>query len=88
MPAQFKSRRARSFRKAFDALPESIQAQARAAYALWKVNPFHPSLNFKHIRNGVWSARITDQYRALGVMESDAVTWHWIGTHRGYDERL
>ncbi len=22
------------------------------------------------------------------LMDGDIVTWHWIGTHRGYDEQL
>ena len=88
MPTQFKSRRAQSFRKAFDNLSPAIQSQARAVYAFWKTDPFHPSLHFKSVGKGVWSIRINDNYRALGVMEGDTVTWHWIGSHREYEGRI
>jgi hypothetical protein len=41
---------------------------------------------FKKVQT-FWSARITDDYRALGVLEGDTVIWFWIGTHEEY-ERL
>ena len=36
----------------------------------------------------VFSARIRIDYRALGLMEADIVTWFWIGSHADYDKLL
>ncbi len=84
----FKSRTSKRFRDAFDALPATIQAKARAQYQRWEADPFHPSLHFYCVRDDLWSARIDDNYRALGFMKGDTVTWVWIGPHRGYEERI
>ncbi len=51
-------------------------------------NPFHPSLHFKCVndKENIWSARITRNYRAVGIFEGDAVTWFWIGSHDDYEK--
>jgi hypothetical protein len=36
----------------FDALPVNVQQQARENYELLKQNPYHPSLQFKSVKNG------------------------------------
>jgi len=41
-------------------------------------------VNFKKIGR-YWSARVTNDYRALGVMTGDTVIWFWIGSHADYD---
>jgi len=76
-----------SFWKAYKSLDRQIKTRARKAFRLWAKNPFHPSLHFKCINTeeSIWSVRITLGYRALGVLESDTVTWFWIGGHDGYD---
>jgi hypothetical protein len=54
-------------------------------------NPFHGSLQFKRVnrRGDVWSARVGDDYRVLGVrVQSDEIVWFWIGTHAEYDLEL
>ena len=81
------SRTTRSFRTAFAALPEEIQAQARRAYHLFRIDPAHPSLRFKKVQqtSNVYSVRIGLGYRALGVLEGSVVTWFWIGSHADYD---
>jgi len=76
----------RSFWKAFDALPADVQAMARTKFKLWNVRPEHPSLHFKELQKGVWSVRITEKYRALGLRERDLIVWYWIGTHDEYDK--
>lgn len=40
----------------YRALPEDARKQARAAFKLWKDNPFHGSLWFKevHAGEGIW----------------------------------
>ena len=85
----FRSKRTKSFRKLFDALPADAQRQARAAYELFKVDPRHSGLQFKRISTKdarVYSARVGDHYRAIGLLEGDAVTWIWIGTHEEYNK--
>jgi mRNA-degrading endonuclease RelE of RelBE toxin-antitoxin system len=76
-----------SFWKAYRSLDRQIRGRARKAFRLWAENPFHPSLHFKCINTeeGIWSVRVTLGYRALGVLESDTVTWFWIGSHDDYE---
>lgn len=78
-----------SFWESDRSLDERTKRQARKAYALWLQNPFHPSLHFKCVdyEEGIWSLRVSRNYRALGVLEGDTVTWFWIGHHDDY-ERL
>jgi hypothetical protein len=70
------------------ALPAQIQKQARAAYLLWQDNPNHPGLRFKkiHAKEEIWSARITDDYRAVGIKKSERMIWFWIGSHADFDK--
>lgn len=76
-----------SFWAAYHVLEASVRARARKAYKLWRQNPFHPSLHFKCINDEerIWSVRITLSFRALGVLDSDTVTWFWIGSHDDYE---
>jgi hypothetical protein len=60
-------------------------SRSREKYAMWKRDPFHPSLGFEERRNNVCVVRIGDHYRALGLREGDTVLWFWIGTHEGYN---
>jgi hypothetical protein len=82
-----KSVTTKRFRNALAALPLNVQAQARAAYALFKENPDHPSLRFKPVAtsDNVWSVRIGKHYRALAVRDADTLVWFWIGSHVDYD---
>lgn len=63
------SRLQTSFRRDFAKLPREIQERARAAYRRFRENPNHPGLQFKrlHTTLPLWSVRITDSYRAVGV---------------------
>jgi mRNA-degrading endonuclease RelE of RelBE toxin-antitoxin system len=85
-----KSSVTKTFRKRLSELPKSIQEQAIKAYALWKKDPYHPSLQFKRVsqRQPIYSARVTISYRVLGLLESNHIYWYWIGTHDEYDELL
>jgi hypothetical protein len=49
--------------------------------------PCHPSLQFKKV-GPFWSARITDDYRSLALLENGTYHWFWIGTHAEYDQIL
>jgi hypothetical protein len=59
----------------FHALPPAVQKLAREKYALWKENPYHPSLKFEERRNGMCVARIGEHYRTIGVREADVIVW-------------
>lgn len=84
------SRTTRAFQKAFAALPEEVQIQARRTYRLFLADPSHPSLRFKKVGNqeNVYSVRIGLGYRALGILEGSVVTWFWIGSHAEYDQLI
>ncbi len=75
----------RRFWKYFEDLPASVQKLAREKYALWKRDPYHPSLRFEERRDGVCVVRIGERYRALGLREGDVIAWFWIGTHEEYN---
>jgi len=44
-------------------------------------------LRFKKLQahDNLWSVRINEQYRAVGVRSGDTVEWIWIGTHNEFD---
>jgi hypothetical protein len=77
-----------SFRRAFERRAPPVKARARMAYKLFAENPNHPSLRFKKLQgsNCIWSVRISEQFRAVGVRSGDAIEWIWIGTHNEFDK--
>jgi len=79
-------RATRRFWEYFDSLAEDIQNVARKNYALLKVNPRHPSLQFKKLGK-FWSARVGLNHRALAIEDGEGFIWVWIGPHDEY-ERL
>ncbi|MGL5831975.1 MAG: type II toxin-antitoxin system RelE family toxin [Waterburya sp.] len=85
-----KSSVTKTFRKQLSDLPASVQQQAAKAYILWQEDPYHPSLQFKRVsqRQQIYSARVSLNYRVLGLLESDQIYWYWIGAHNEYDELL
>lgn len=82
-----KSRATGRFWDLFSALSAPAQALAVKNYQLWLRNPAHPSLDFHRLRGSRnrYAIRVGDHYRALGVMETGAITWVWIGTHEDYN---
>ena len=85
-----KSSVTKEFRRQLGALPTEIQEQADRAYALWRSDPYHPSLQFKLVsrRQPIYSVRVGVGYRALGLREDDYIYWFWIGPHAEYDKLL
>lgn len=79
-----------AFRKRFANLPETVQKAARKNYQLWKINPHHPSLEFKKVHNQklIYSVRISREWRAVGIRHGNAIAWFWIGSHADYDQLL
>jgi hypothetical protein len=82
-----KSRITEDFLSCFNKLPQEIKDRARKNYRLWRQNPAHPSLRFKRIhgRDPIYSIRIGRDWRAVGLLEDDVITWFWIGSHADYD---
>ena len=80
----------RSFWDAYQRIPDHVQRQARESYRFFASNPNHPSLDFKRVgrRRPVYSVRISDDYRALGVLDGGDIVWFWIGPHHEYDRLL
>ncbi len=80
----------KGFRERFAALPPDVQRRAKRVYALWRSNPYHPSLQFKRVspHAPIYSVRIGMGYRALGLMEEGHLYWFWIGSHAEYDALL
>jgi mRNA-degrading endonuclease RelE of RelBE toxin-antitoxin system len=79
------------FRRDFTKLPRNIQQRAREAYRRFQADPSYPGLQFKHLHTTqpLWSVRVTDSYRAVGVREADEkIVWFFIGTHAEYDRLL
>ena len=74
----------------FRLLPSEIQQLARKNYQLWRNNPRHPSLQFKRVHNQelLYSVRVGIGWRAVGLIEGDAIYWFWIGSHADYDKLL
>tara|TARA_A100001037_G_scaffold303448_1_gene337485 strand:- start:645 stop:899 length:255 start_codon:yes stop_codon:yes gene_type:complete len=82
-----KSRAVKSFWKQYRSLSADLQARAVKQYRLWLANPDHPSLQFKKV-GPYWSARVSENYRAVGVMDGDTVVWFFIGPHAEYEKLL
>lgn len=80
----------RSFWEAYRRLPLQVKARAREAHRFFELDPNHPSLDFKRVsqRRPVYSVRITNDYRALGVLDHGDIIWFWIGPHHEYDRLL
>ena len=76
-----------AFWRAYQRLAPSVRTRAREAYRLFEQNPDHPSLRFKKLqaRDGVWSVRINEQYRAVGVRSGETTERTWIGTHNDFE---
>jgi hypothetical protein len=82
------SRGTPEFWRLYRALPAEVKEVARKNYRLWQANAFHPSLHFKPIGEPNWSARVGQQYRAIGRFFGDEFVWEWIGSHADYDRRF
>jgi len=81
-----KSKAAPKFWKFYEHLHPDMQQRSRKAYQIWKTNPSHPGLHFKRVDEEypIYSVRVSDDYRALGILEGDTVIWYWIGSHDEY----
>ena len=80
------SRTSRRFREGLAKLPKPVQRDASDAFRLFRDNPRHPSLQFKkvHGTKPIYSARVSSDYRAIGVLEDGRIVWFWVGAHAEY----
>jgi hypothetical protein len=78
------------FWRLYHALSLPIQNRADKAFELLQRSPDHPSLRLKNVkgREGLWSARVGLDYRALATEEVGGLHWFWIGNHADYDRIL
>lgn len=75
------------FRECFARLPEEIKKKTKIAFQQFSEDPYYPSLHFKqvHQTKPVFSVRVTDYYRVVGLREGDAMLWYWVGPHSEYE---
>lgn len=64
-----------------------MRLHADNCFALLKSDSRHPSLHLKRIGR-LWSVRVGDHYRALGIDDPDGIYWIWIGSHADYDKKI
>ena len=83
-----KSQALPGFWAAFGKLPPKIQTTAWKNYALWLQHPGLKSLEFKKIKDDLWSIRAGSGYRALGTFIDGTYVWFWIGPHDEYERLL
>ncbi|HEV7401975.1 MAG TPA: hypothetical protein VGO11_03580 [Chthoniobacteraceae bacterium] len=83
-----KSRAIGRFWQHYHALTPAIRRAADKQFALWREDPHHGSLRFKRVGKNVWSARVTDDFRALATRDGDTWLWFWIGPHDEYERLL
>ena len=78
------------FSRLYRQLDPEIRRKVIRARSLFLNNPRHRSLQFKRVkgRRNIYSARIDDNYRVLGELNGDTITWHWIGPHDEYDRMI
>jgi len=74
-----------NFWRTYTALPTEVRELADKNYELLKADPRHPSLHLKRIEE-LWSVRVGQHYRAIGIDAPGGIQWIWIGSHADYDK--
>ena len=41
-----------------------------------------------HQTEPIYAVRVSQGYRAVGVLKDEAIVWFWIGSHAAYDRLL
>ena len=82
-----RSRATPRFWRLFHDLAADVRRLAIKNFRLWQGNPNHPSLRYRRLggRENLVTVRIGDHHRVVGLLESGAVEWIWIGTHAEYN---
>jgi len=82
------SRRSKSFKDCYDRLSRKEQRLVTKAYLLWRDNRNAKSLYFKPIGRGLWSARASDDLRAVCLKKDGVYLWIFVGDHGEYERRF
>jgi mRNA-degrading endonuclease RelE of RelBE toxin-antitoxin system len=75
----------------FNSLPAEVQQLAKKAFAQLKLDPRHPSLQFKPVnsKRGNYEVRVGNYYRAVAFnVEPGVFLWWWIGTHADFNKKF
>jgi hypothetical protein len=75
----------KSFWKCYNRLPTHVQKLADKNFALFRDNPWHPSLGFAK-KGEIYTVEIGRSYRALARERNGHYYWFWIGTHEEYNK--
>lgn len=75
------------FWELYGELPKEVRDLADKNYELLKADLRHPSLHLKRIEE-LWSVRVGQHYRALGIDVPGGIQWIWIGSHADYDQYI
>jgi len=88
---KFRFKASRAFWKSFTKLPERQQDSAKAAFKIFKANPFNPRLRAHKINSlsayygkTIYAAEIEGDLRAVFYVEGDAILTVDIGNHAIY----
>lgn len=79
-----------AFWQCYRRLSKEVRAVADKNFELLQADPRHPSLQFKKVgrTKNLWSVRVGDHFRALGLDRPEGPVWFWIGSHAEYDAIL
>ena len=71
------------FRRAYQALPQTIQRKVDKQLTLLASNPRYSSLQVKRVQGtrGIWEARVDLHYRMTFEMRGDVVYLRVVGNH-------
>jgi hypothetical protein len=75
------------FWKCYALLPQEIQDLADKKFALFRIDPFNPSLGFAR-KGAVWTVDVGLRYRAIAWREDETLVWFWIGSHEDYNKLM
>jgi hypothetical protein len=80
----FESKTLPEFWDRYNDLAGEIQRRPDKQFSPFTANPRHPPIQLKPVGE-FWSARVTDDYRALAIRGGNVFTWFWIGPHDEYE---
>ena len=72
-----------SFKKAYQQLPDSIQAKVDKQIHFFRENPRHPSLRIHQLQRaeGIWEGYVDIHYRFTFEIHQDYYLFRLVGTH-------
>jgi len=69
----------RQLQEVCNALPDRDREQVNQCFDLLKTDPTHPLLHLKKV-DKYWLARVSADYRLLGIETDNNIIWCWVGT--------